>query len=132
MALVMVKPGLIVKRSGATFTQRHIMPMPPFLLKEAHFSIRLSREALDPKTVSGLIVKLIGASHHKKQGLIKKHPVINHTVLYNSPFLSSGFSDQFRIQCSTVHVVPKPTVGEFCWCVWDRDIRIEFTRVDDV
>ena len=61
-------------RVKSMFTLRHIMPMPLFLLKETHFSIRLSRDALDPKTVSGLTVKLFGASHPKKQELIKKHP----------------------------------------------------------
>ena len=42
------------------------MPMTPFRWKEAHFSIQPSREALTPKTKSGLIVKPFGACHSKQ------------------------------------------------------------------
>ena len=50
---------------NSMFTQSHIMSMPLFLLKCAHFSIGPSREALGPKSISGLIVKPFGACHSK-------------------------------------------------------------------
>ena len=58
------------------FTQRHIKSMPLSWLKKHIFQVRTSREALTPKSKSGLIVKSFRRlSHPKTEGPFEKHPV---------------------------------------------------------
>ena len=70
LTLLMVTSGLIVKRFDG---QRVVLSclrntFAFFGSKKSQFSIRPSREALDPKLTTGLIVKPFGACHTKRTG----------------------------------------------------------------
>ena len=83
VTLVMVKPGLIVKRSGAFKIFVHSEPHhvnATISPKEAHFSIRPSREALDPESISELSVKPFSACHPKNTRANLETPVNVHMI----------------------------------------------------